>query len=80
MPGNHLNIPETLPENIFRAYDIRGLADTELNDNVVYAIGLAIGSTALEQDQQRIVVAADGVPQLAQNKRDAGRRSNRQWL
>lgn len=55
-----MNIPQTLPENIFRAYDIRGLADTELNDEVVYAIGLAIGSAALDQDQHRVVVAADG--------------------
>ena len=60
LPGAHVKIPKTLPENIFRAYDIRGLADTELNDNVVYAIGLAIGSAALDQGQHRIVVAADG--------------------
>ena len=55
-----MTIATSLPEDIFRAYDIRGLADTELNDDVVYAIGLAIGSAALEQDQQRVVVAADG--------------------
>jgi phosphomannomutase / phosphoglucomutase len=50
----------TLPETIFRAYDIRGLAEEELTDDVVYAIGLAIGSKALDQDQQSIVVSADG--------------------
>ncbi len=53
-------IPETLPEDIFRAYDIRGLADTELTDEVVYAIGLAIGSEALDRGQQKVIVAADG--------------------
>jgi phosphomannomutase/phosphoglucomutase len=52
--------PIDLPESIFRAYDIRGLADTELSDEVIYAIGLAIGSAALDQGQQSIVVSADG--------------------
>ncbi len=58
--GDDLVIPDTLPDNIFRAYDIRGIADTELTDEVVYAIGLAIGSEALDQGQQSVVVAADG--------------------
>ena len=53
-------LPDSLPENIFRAYDIRGIADTELSDDIVYAIGLAIGSEALDQGQQTVVVAADG--------------------
>ncbi len=53
-------LPTTLPDSIFRAYDIRGIADTELTDEVVYAIGLAIGSEALDQGQQSIVISADG--------------------
>ncbi|MGK0499176.1 MAG: phosphomannomutase/phosphoglucomutase [Oceanicoccus sp.] len=55
-----LVIPTELPENIFRAYDIRGLADSELTDEVVHAIGMAIGSEALDQGQQSIIIAADG--------------------
>lgn len=51
---------DELPETIFRAYDIRGIADEELTDNVVAAIGQAIGSEALEQGQQTVIVAADG--------------------
>lgn len=58
--GLTLDIPADIPELIFRAYDIRGIADTELTDAVVYAIGLAVGSEALDQGQQSVVVAADG--------------------
>ena len=53
-------LPIDLPATIFRAYDIRGLADTELNDEACYAIGMAIGSAAIDQGQQTIVLAADG--------------------
>jgi phosphomannomutase/phosphoglucomutase len=45
---------------IFRAYDIRGRANEQLTDEVVYQIALAIGSEALDQGHQRVVVAADG--------------------
>ncbi|WP_101758566.1 phosphomannomutase/phosphoglucomutase [Oceanicoccus sp. KOV_DT_Chl] len=55
-----INLPAQLPASIFRAYDIRGIAETELTDEVVYAIGLAIGSEALDQGQQRIIISADG--------------------
>ena len=55
-----LEIPDSIPETIFRAYDIRGLAEEQLNDQVVYAIGLAIGSEALDQGQQAVILCADG--------------------
>ncbi len=45
---------------IFRAYDIRGIADRDLTDDVVYAIGLAIGSEAAARGHQTMVLAADG--------------------
>jgi phosphomannomutase/phosphoglucomutase len=48
------------PEHIFRAYDIRGVAKTELADEMVAKIGGAIGSLAQEIDQQAILVACDG--------------------
>lgn len=54
------NLPIDLPATIFRAYDIRGIADTELNDEACYAIGMAIGSEAIDQGQNSIVLAADG--------------------
>jgi phosphomannomutase/phosphoglucomutase len=55
-----INTPLNLPDVIFRAYDIRGLADTELTNEVVQAIGLAIGSEALAQGQQSVIISADG--------------------
>jgi phosphomannomutase / phosphoglucomutase len=45
---------------IFRAYDIRGIVGETLTEEAVYEIGRAIGSMALEQGQQGIVVARDG--------------------
>ena len=53
-------VPDELVPTIFRAYDIRGLADTELTDDVVVAIGRAIGTEAGEQGQQSVIVARDG--------------------
>ena len=54
-----LDLPPVLPENIFRAYDIRGLAEEELTDDVVQAIGMAIGSEAIEHGQQSVIVSSD---------------------
>jgi phosphomannomutase / phosphoglucomutase len=45
---------------IFRAYDIRGVVDENLTEEVVYELGKAIGTMAHEQGQQGIVVARDG--------------------
>lgn len=53
------DLPPELPDNIFRAYDIRGLAEEELTDEVVQAIGMAIGSEAIEHGQQSVVVSSD---------------------
>ncbi len=49
-----------VPAHIFRAYDIRGIADTELSEDVVLSIGKAIGSFALEKEQQALIVGCDG--------------------
>jgi phosphomannomutase/phosphoglucomutase len=49
-----------LPESIFRAYDIRGVVGESLSDEVVTAIGRAIGSEAERVGQKSIVVGRDG--------------------
>ena len=49
-----------LPDHIFRAYDIRGNAETELTDALVTAIGRAIGTIAGEMGEQTLVVGCDG--------------------
>ncbi len=59
-PTPQLPHEEGFPDHIFRAYDIRGLADEELTDALVSRIGRAVGSMAGEMDQQTLVVACDG--------------------
>jgi phosphomannomutase len=51
---------DELPEQIFRAYDIRGVADTELTNEVVTAIGGAIATTAADQGEYSLIVGCDG--------------------
>jgi len=53
-------LPANLPTSIFRAYDIRGVVGDTLTVPVVYHIGLAIGTEALTQGEENIVVGADG--------------------
>jgi phosphomannomutase/phosphoglucomutase len=48
------------PHHIFRAYDIRGNAKSELTDEMVARIGKAVGSIAGEMDEQTLIVACDG--------------------
>ena len=49
-----------LNENIFRAYDIRGLAYEELSIEVVTHIGKSLGSKSLESGFSTIVLGRDG--------------------
>ncbi len=49
-----------LPVTIFRAYDIRGMAGSELSPELVFMLGRAIGSEAGEQGEQSIIIARDG--------------------
>lgn len=54
------SICKNLSENIFRAYDIRGVVDNELTPDVVFTLGLALGSVIREKNQNKVVVARDG--------------------
>ncbi|MCC6207735.1 MAG: phosphomannomutase/phosphoglucomutase [Gammaproteobacteria bacterium] len=49
-----------LSASIFKAYDIRGIVGQTLTDDVVYAIGRAIGSEAHDRGLNAAVVARDG--------------------
>lgn len=51
---------QLLPETIFRAYDIRGIAGTDLTEESIHLIGRAIGSLALVNGHSRILFGADG--------------------
>ncbi|OUR86777.1 hypothetical protein A9Q81_28080 [Gammaproteobacteria bacterium 42_54_T18] len=60
---------ESVPAEIFRAYDIRGIINQNLNENIANMIGMAVGSEAQSQGQTSIIVARDGrlsSPELAQ--------------
>lgn len=49
-----------LPKEIFKAYDIRGIVDKTLTAEIVRAIGHALGSEAITQQQSSICVGYDG--------------------
>ncbi|MBS1197105.1 MAG: phosphomannomutase [Proteobacteria bacterium] len=51
---------KTLPSEIFKAYDIRGIVGKTLTPEIVRLIGQALGSLALERCQKAIAVGRDG--------------------
>ena len=59
----------TITQDIFRAYDIRGVVETALTPDAVQQIGQAFATEALSQNQKTVVIARDGrlsSPELAQ--------------
>ncbi|MEE9446738.1 MAG: phosphomannomutase/phosphoglucomutase [Arenicellales bacterium] len=50
----------SLSEEIFKAYDIRGIVDQSLTVETVTLIGQALGSTALEAGVKEMVIGRDG--------------------
>lgn len=53
-------LQHNIPREIFRAYDIRGIAEKELSENVVFTIGVALGNKAYDQQHKTVVVGRDG--------------------
>ncbi len=51
---------QTLPAEIFKAYDIRGIVNKSLTADVVRQVGQALGTLVLEQGQTAIAVGRDG--------------------
>ncbi len=49
-----------LSDDIFRAYDIRGITTKNLTEDVVYWIGRAFAAEARSKNQQRVAVGRDG--------------------
>ena len=57
-----------ITEDIFRAYDIRGIVETALTPDAVQQIGQAFATEALSQNQKTVVIGRDGrlsSPELA---------------
>ncbi len=50
----------SLPSEIFKAYDIRGIVGTTLTEEIVAKIGHALGSEARARKQTAIVIGYDG--------------------
>ena len=50
----------SLPPEIFKAYDIRGIVGKSLTPEIVERIGQALGSEALAQNQKHFVIGRDG--------------------
>ncbi|MFV8818854.1 phosphomannomutase/phosphoglucomutase [Haliea sp. E17] len=59
-PADAPDIPRDFPAHIFRAYDIRGNASSELTPELMTRIGGALGTIAGERQLQSLVVGADG--------------------
>ncbi|MGD2082740.1 MAG: phosphomannomutase/phosphoglucomutase [Chromatiales bacterium] len=53
---------ETVPREVFKAYDIRGIAGKTLTPEVVTLIGRAIGSEAYDRGQQTVIIGRDCRP------------------
>ncbi|WP_439886749.1 phosphomannomutase/phosphoglucomutase [Pseudomonas sp. MBLB4123] len=69
----------TLPADIFRAYDIRGVVGSSLTAETAYWIGRAVGSQSLAQGEANVAVGRDGrlsgpelMQQLIQGLLDCG--------
>jgi phosphomannomutase/phosphoglucomutase len=59
-PRKKAHAPVELVESIFRAYDIRGIVDETLDEEVAYQVGQVVGTMTLEADAEPVVVARDG--------------------
>lgn len=53
-------IMKNYPDEIFKAYDIRGVVETSLTPELVEIIGAVLGSMALEEQAEGLVVGYDG--------------------
>ena len=54
------NCPAQVPAEIFRAYDVRGIVDEQLDEAMLYHLGLAIGTQIRRLGEDSAAVGADG--------------------
>ena len=55
-------MPQNLAQEIFRAYDIRGIVGDNFNDNTVYVVGRALGALATKKNQTSLYLGYDARP------------------
>ena len=53
------DIKNAVPQHIFRAYDIRGLVEKDITNEVAQLIGQALGSEALDAGEDALIVGRD---------------------
>jgi phosphomannomutase/phosphoglucomutase len=53
-------IVNSIPKEIFRAYDIRGIVNESFTPDNIYTIGLAVGSETIERGKNIIAIGRDG--------------------
>lgn len=56
---DQMKITKDINPAIFRAYDLRGLADVDLNDDVVYTLGKSYGSYVKQNGHYKVVIGHD---------------------
>ncbi len=59
MEANSEALEQAYPAEVFRAYDIRGVAGDQINKDFALALGKALGSEVLDLREDTIVVARD---------------------
>ena len=52
--------PMQFNASIFKAYDIRGVTPTTINDDVAFALGKAFGAAAIAANEKTVAVGRDG--------------------
>ncbi|WP_340674103.1 phosphomannomutase/phosphoglucomutase [Microbulbifer salipaludis] len=56
-----MRTPSTdIPQHVFRAYDIRGIAGEEINEPFAYQLGRALGTIALQSGEKLLLIGRDG--------------------
>jgi phosphomannomutase/phosphoglucomutase len=60
MDSPRYKLLQPVPVTIFRAYDIRGIVEQQLDQHLIYHLGLAVGTQIRRLGEQRVVVGADG--------------------
>jgi phosphomannomutase/phosphoglucomutase len=53
-------VVNSVPNEVFRAYDIRGIVDEGFTPDNIYTIGLSIGSETIARGQNSIAIGRDG--------------------
>ncbi|MBX2859539.1 MAG: phosphomannomutase/phosphoglucomutase [Cellvibrionaceae bacterium] len=57
--GSNLDVSQTIPDVVFRAYDIRGIAGSQVSNELAYKVGQSVASEALDDGENTLIIARD---------------------